>query len=703
MKKPARDYIYHFQKYGKAAHFVINTAADLKMVPELDPAHWVASSAPIAGINIDAEFLEYVDHDANQRITHSGISAAVQWMFRVFKAYDGFFENSQKLDLDAINADDKEGSRIIASARKVIERAGNGASSSVGLEDVRRIKREIESQPVSEAGVILPIATDTAEAADFIRDGIRITGGCDHPGGEKGINKALVDEFIRRISDFLEWRDVASETTFPLGSETEELYKRHEVLIGKIDHFFSLCAAAAVDERIISRPYFEESTLPTLGGESPEKVQELVRAAPLAVPNTSLILGIGECKNRYFIDELQIFFRDVARPILNDIGDEMTFEQWNSIHSAFAAFTAWRAARPPGAEIMSEIRKIEKYVEPAVQSAALSLIDRSVETAIDLDNIRFLEKAALFQVYLLDLINNFVSFPNLYDCSRRAAFEKGSFLVDGRYLNLALRVENRARHRLLAANANMFVLYLQVFDKSGNPAYEVALPVTSGGKGNLFAGKHGVFIDLDGAEHDAEIVEVIENPISVKEAIVAPFKRLVKLLTGKIEAITTDAQKQLDAVATQGLSTLSGGEQQPQTAVQQRGINAGSLLLGGGVAIAAIGSAVAYITSTVSQLRWWQILGGLLGAVFAVALPATILAFLKIRKRDLSAIIEASGWAVNARMRMTRRLNSSFTTRPPYPVASKGIPVTRRRRAILFWLIALPILACVTVLLFIVL
>ena len=398
------------------------------------------------------------------------------------------------------------------------------------------------------------------------------------------------------------------------------------------------------------------------------------------------------------------FFRDVACPILGDIGDEMTFDQWNSIQSAFAAFTAWRAARPAGAEIMSDIEIIEKYLEPAVQSSVLSLIDRSVDTAIDLDNIRLLEKAALFQVYLLDLVNNFVSFPYLYDRSRRAAFEKGSFLVDGRYLNLALRVENRARHRLLAVNANMYVLYLQVFDKSGNPAYEVAVPVTSGGKGSLFAGKRGVFIDLDGAEHDAEITEAIENPISVREAIVAPFKRLGKLLTGKIESITADAQKQLDAVATQDLSTLAGGEQQPQAAAQQqRGINTGSMLLGGGVAIAAIGSAAAYITNTVSKMRWWQILGGLLGAILAVALPATILAFLKIRKRDLSAIIEASGWGVNARMRMTRRLNKSFTMRPPYPEGSKGVPITRRRRVIFFWLIVLSILACLTVLLFIVL
>ena len=46
----------------------------------------------------------------------------------------------------------------------------------------------------------------------------------------------------------------------------------------------------------------------------------------------------------------------------------------------------------------------------------------------------------------------------------------------------------------------------------------LAVPVTSGTKGNLYLGKRGVFQDTEGNEWDALVVQVIENPISVRQA-----------------------------------------------------------------------------------------------------------------------------------------------------------------------------------------
>jgi hypothetical protein len=102
------------------------------------------------------------------------------------------------------------------------------------------------------------------------------------------------------------------------------------------------------------------------------------------------------------------------------------------------------------------------------------------------------------------------------------------------------------------------------------------------------------------------------------------------------------------------------------------------MLIGGSVAFAAIGTAVAYITNTLTKLTWWQFLAGFGGVVGLVLLPATVLAFIKLRRRDLSAIIEASGWAVNARMRLTHRLGRAFTIRPDYPKGSRGVPLHRK-------------------------
>ncbi len=56
-----------------------------------------------------------------------------------------------------------------------------------------------------------------------------------------------------------------------------------------------------------------------------------------------------------------------------------------------------------------------------------------------------------------------------------------------------------------------------------------------------------------------------------------------------------------------------------------------------------------------------------------------IIAFGKLRRRDLSAILEGSGWAINARMRLTRAQARYFTERPPFPAGARGI---RRTRAV---------------------
>src|SRR5690606_29753501 len=116
--------------------------------------------------------------------------------------------------------------------------------------------------------------------------------------------------------------------------------------------------------------------------------------------------------------------------------------------------------------------------------------------------------------------------------------------------------------------------------------------------------------------------------------------------------------------------------QTPATPQQQAGTNAmgmGGMLAGGGIAVAALGSSLAFITKTLAGLKWYTIVAGVGGALAAVILPTIIVAWLKLRSRDLSAILEGAGWAVNLRMRLTHRQSRSFTERPPYPAGSVGI------------------------------
>jgi hypothetical protein len=211
--------------------------------------------------------------------------------------------------------------------------------------------------------------------------------------------------------------------------------------------------------------------------------------------------------------------------------------------------------------------------------------------------------------------------------------------------------------------------------RDGGKEYEVAVPVTSGGKGNLCVRKRGVFHDTDGRECDARVVGIIENPISLAEALVAPFKRLGSLVTGKIESLTSQAEKKLDAQAAVTMDQVTAGPEAAaaaRPAAKASGLSGGGMLMGFGVAGAAIISALAYIAKTISQSPLSVVIGLLVG-VLLVVVPTSLVAWLKLRRRDLSAILEGSGWAVNARMRLTRRQSRYFTHRPRYPAGAKGV------------------------------
>ena len=57
-----------FTRTGRALHLHIATAVDLRSALDLNEAHWVAISAPIHTLHLDALFLKLVDSDHDGRI-----------------------------------------------------------------------------------------------------------------------------------------------------------------------------------------------------------------------------------------------------------------------------------------------------------------------------------------------------------------------------------------------------------------------------------------------------------------------------------------------------------------------------------------------------------------------------------------------------------------------------------------------------------
>lgn len=106
----------------------------------------------------------------------------------------------------------------------------------------------------------------------------------------------------------------------------------------------------------------------------------------------------------------------------------------------------------------------------------------------------------------------------------------------------------------------------------------------------------------------------------------------------------------------------------------------GTLLIGGSVALAAIGSTLTFVVKTLSEIEALNAILAIASVVLAIALLSGFLGWLKLRARDLSVLLEACGWALNGRMYLTRRLSLLFTQEPELPEGSKTeLPVITSR------------------------
>jgi hypothetical protein len=90
-----------------------------------------------------------------------------------------------------------------------------------------------------------------------------------------------------------------------------------------------------------------------------------------------------------------------------------------------------------------------------------------------------------------------------------------------------------------------------------------------------------------------------------------------------------------------------------------------------GVAVGAIGGALATVSAKVAEMHWWQVPLVLLAVMLAISLPAVIIAWLKLRQRTLGPILDANGWAINGRVKINIPFGAKLTDVAVLPPGAK--------------------------------
>ncbi len=91
-----------------------------------------------------------------------------------------------------------------------------------------------------------------------------------------------------------------------------------------------------------------------------------------------------------------------------------------------------------------------------------------------------------------------------------------------------------------------------------------------------------------------------------------------------------------------------------------------------GVALGSISAVMVGIFGKFVDLGQWIPIA-LVGIVLAISGPSMLVAWLKLRQRSLGPILDASGWAINGRMRINVQLGGSLSQTAHIPPNSRRL------------------------------
>ena len=276
-----------------------------------------------------------------------------------------------------------------------------------------------------------------------------------------------------------------------------------------------------------------------------------------------------------------------------------------------------------------------------------------------------LKKLILIRRDFVKLLKNFVCFADFYNPEKKAIFQAGTLFIDGRSCDLCFKVLDIAKHGTMASLSQCFLVYCDCLKKdSSGQKMQIAALISNGQTDNLLVGRNGIFFDRNGDDWDATIVKIIDNPVSIKQAFWAPYKKIMRLIQEKIAKSTNTAESKV-------FETVSKVVENPneiKSAVPNKKTDVGTIAAIS-VAFTGIATVVGGIMEAFLGLGKWIPLG-IIGIVLIISLPSVLIAWRKLKQRNIAPILDASGWAINGNVKIPTLLGDSLTKLPVYPVKS---------------------------------
>ncbi len=675
---------WKFFRAGGFDQVRLDTGRAITSLGRLDQKLWAALSCPTRGIELDQRTLDIIDSDGDGRIRAGEVIAAVEWAGNLLKQADILLRREDSLPLDAIDDSKDEGRAVLAAARRILAKSGKAGADTITLAEVAGVEEVFSANDFNGDGIVPAEIVDDPALRAVIEDIIGCLGGDIDRSGLPGVSGDKVKAFFEAAEIYAAWAAKAESDPAlkPLGDASAAAAGALAVVAAKVDDWFTRCALAAFDPRAAGPLNHTEDDWAALAHHLLSPSEEGLVAFPLATVAAGASLPLGLGLNPAWADALARFKAEAVTPLLGE-RQSLSAEEWAGIKARFAPWTAWQAEQPDSPLRALGAARIGDILATGARAAIEELIAQDLALEAEARAIASVDRLLRCCRDLATLLNNFVAFRDFYTRKHKAVFQAGTLFIDGRSCELCVRVDDPDKHAPIATLSRIFLIYCQCVRRGGDEKMHIAAAVTAGDSDQLMVGRNGVFYDRRGGDWDATVVRIVDHPISIRQSFWAPYKKAGKMIAQQAEKMaaarsavvaapepakpaatstSAPAPAKPSAPAPVPAPAAAAAPAQPFDAGRFAGIFAAL-----GLAVGAIGTAIASVVTGFLALPWWQIPLALIGGLLVVSGPSVVIASFKLHQRNLGPILDANGWAVNTHARINIPFGTALTQMAKLP------------------------------------
>jgi hypothetical protein len=658
---------FQFFRAGGVDQVRLRDHKDLLALKDLDQKLWVALAMPTTGIDIDPETLALLDADHDGRIRVPDILAAIEWARGAFKDLDQLLVRADEVKLTAI-----KDAAIVAAAKRMLADLGRPHHPTISVADAVAIGKAFADTVHNGDGVVIAASTDDAKLRRVIEDVIATTGAVTDRSGKPGTDAAHAERFFAAVDQRAAWLARGAEPgCSPLGAGTAAAAEALAAVAAKLEDYFVRCRVAAFDPRAAGPLAGTEAELAGLGARALTDDDPELARLPLARIDPAGRLPLGAI-NPAWAERMAAFVAAAVTPILG-ARDALDADGLATITTRLAPYTSWSADRPTTVVDGLDPAWVGELAKPELRAALAKVIDTDRALAGEYDQISAVAKTVRLQRDFGRILRNFVNFADFYS-EQDGVFQTGTLYLDARALHLCVPVADADKHGALAAGSDACLVYCDL--ARHGTRRQIVAALTNGDTDHVVVGRNGIFYDRAGDDWDATVVKVISNPVGVRQAFWSPYKKLVRAIEDNVQkraqAAEADATTRLEragAVVAYADKTQAPKPAPAGDAAGPRKIDLGTVAAIG-VAIGGIGTLFGLVMSNLFGLGAWLPLG-VIGLLLMISGPSMLLAWLKLRRRNLGPILDANGWAINNRARINVAFGAAMTELASLPKGAK--------------------------------